>query len=73
MSVIFPDDLGHNRGETLTCAGVAVSGWSGAGISLSHRMARVQRLDNECLLMVRQSVDAAPRSQPPRHTGEVGP
>lgn len=73
VRVIFPDHLGRSRGETLTCAGVAVGGRSGAGVSLSRRMARVQRLDDERLLVVRQSVDAAPRSQPPRHTGEVGP
>lgn len=36
-------------------------------------MANVQRLDDEGLLVVRQRVDVAPHSQPPRHTGEVGP
>lgn len=61
------------EGETLTCAGVAVGGRSGAAVSLSCQMAQVQRLDDERLLVVRQSVDAAPGSQPPGHTGEVGP
>lgn len=56
-----------------TCAGVAVGSRSRAGVSLSGRMARVQRLDDEGLLVVRQRVDVAPHSQPPGHTGKVDP